>query len=312
MSNLVLIIDSSVAFLRSKTKEIYQEWGFTRDRVKEKSEWQFTQSAPSLFGDTLMSHLDLTDKKNLKTFADLISQRKTMEAFTGEWYGNGLIITATNAQGTKKIENLVKKSGGRVIAKAKAKPRKTELLKTVSLSTQAKFAVDQFVGEDYELLLSFVDSVKELPVEKQRSLSPEEALTYFPPTPGSVLPWEFLTALTNGNTAQAISLFDRTIVNSHILVPMTLLNSKMQKLFRVKIAMAEGYTTPAQIAKATGEKAGFELTTLVSLARKVTPIGAERIAKIVTQLESDLKGGSQADGVDLFHIALTQIGSLIN
>lgn len=239
---LCLIIDPSEAFLRSKTQEIFNEWGFKRTNVKEITEWQFIPKAPSLFGDLLMTHLDLTGKGTLKTFADLISQRKMQEAFKDDWYGNGVIITATTAQGTKKIEKLITDSGGFIVKKEKAGNRKKEMFSTLNLSQEVKSAVDSYVGEDYDLMLSFTNEVGKLTKEEQRKMTPELAFSYFPPVPGSVLPWDYLNALMNGKTSDSIDLFNRTLKNTHILVCLVFLTKKMQLMYRVKSAMNMGYT----------------------------------------------------------------------
>lgn len=311
MNKVCLIIDPSEAFLRSKTQEIFTEWGFKRTNVKELSEWQFLPKAPSLFGDLIMAHLDLTKKGTLKTFADLISQRKMQESFQGDWFGNGVIITATTAQGTKKLEKLVTDSGGFIIKKEKSGNRKKEMFSNLSVSQEVKSAVDFYVGEDYDLMISFANEVSKLPKDEQQRMTPELAFSYFPPIPGSVLPWEYLNALMNGKTGESITLFNRTLKNTHVLVCLVFITKKMQLMYRVKSAMELGINNDKQIAEAIGEKAGFELTSIARTARRV-PIGrVEQIALITNKLESDIKGGSHVDPTDLFLVALTKIGVLM-
>lgn len=311
-NKVCLIIDPSEAFLRSKTQEIFTEWGFKRTNVKELNEWQFIPKAPSLFGDLLMTHLDLTGKGTLKAFADLISQRKMQESFKNdEWYGNGVIITATTAQGTKKIEKLVSDSGGFIIKKEKSGNRKREMFSTLNLSSEVKTAIDSYVGEDYDLMLSFTNEVGKLSKDEQRKMTPEMAFSYIPPTPGSVLPWDYINALMNGNTNESIQLFNRTLNNTHILVCLVFLTKKMQLMYRVKSAMILGFNSDKQIAEAIGEKASWELSSVVRVARRISIDKVEQIALITNKLESDIKGGSQVDPTSLFLVALTKIGILM-
>ena len=314
MSNenkVILIIDSSEAFLRSKVQDVFVSWGFVRSNVKELTEWQFIPKAPTLFGERMMTHLDLTGKGAIKKFAELISLRKMQDAFKGDWYGNGLIITASTSVGLSKVEKLVVSSGGRVIKKEKSVARKKEMLSGLNVSLEVKNAVDGYAGEDYDLMLSFVNAVSKLTIEEQRAITPEIAFSYFPPIPGSVPPWDYLNVLLNGNTSSSIELFKRTIKNTHILVPLVFITKKMQLLYRLRLSMEDGIKGDKNIAIAMGEKPGWDITNLMKTARRLPLSNVENIAIISNRLESDLKGGSHADVETEFIIVLTKIGMLL-
>lgn len=310
-SKVCLIIDPSTAYLRSKTEDIYHEWGFTRSTVKQMTEWKFIPKNPSLFGELIMTHLDLTNKANLKLFVESISQRKTLEAFKGEWFGNGTIITVNTAVGTKKIEKLVLDSGGTVFKNEKSNKRKDELFNELAISNEVRTAVNYHVGEDYELMLSFTNEVSKLTKEEQRAITVQDSIKYFPPVPGSVPPWDYLNALMNGKTQESLSLFRRTILNTHVLVALVFLNKKMTMLYRVKMAQAQGLSDNA-IGKAIGETNGWELKSVINVAKRVNANNASIIANIVAQLESDIKGGSAVDPTVLFEVAITKIGILLS
>ena len=309
--NIYLIIDPSPAFLRSKVQDIFQLWGFARTNVKELTEWSQIPSTPSLFGDLLMTHLDLTSKNSIKKFADLISQRKMQNFFSGNWFGNGVIITCLTSVGTKKIEKLVTASGGRVIKKEKSANRKKELLSLLNLSSSIKTAIDDFVGEDYDLMLSFVNAISKESKAKQKELSLVDAFSYFPPVPGSVPPWDYLNALINGSTTNSISLFERTLKNTVILIPLVFITKKMQSIYRIRMALAEGLTRDKEIAEAIGESPSWEITNNLKVAKRISILNAERIALISTELESDLKGGSNVNAKTEFIVAITKIGMLL-
>lgn len=309
-AKICLIIDPSDAYLRTKTQDIYEEWGFTRSTVKQMTEWKFIPKNPSLFGELIMTHLDLTNKNDLKLFVESISQRKTLEAFTGEWYGNGTIITASKAVGTKKIEKLVTESGGVIYKNEKSDKRKKELFDELSITNEVRTAVNFHVGEDYELMLSFTNEVGKLTPEEQKAITVQDSLKYFPPVPGSVPPWDYLNALMNGNTQESLELFRRTILNTHVLVALVFLNKKMTMLYRVKMAQEQGLYGNS-IAAAIGESSSWELKSVTNVANRTTVNGAEHIAKIVAQLESDIKGGSAVDPNVLFEVAITKIGLLL-
>lgn len=308
---LVLVIDSSEAFLRTKTEEYFVKWGFERSNVKELTEWQFIPRAASLFGDIMMTHLDLTKKDDLKSFVKEISDKKAKESFKDNWYGNGTIITTTTAVGTKKIETLVKDSGGTIIKKEKSNVRKKEIFSQLNLRQDVRSAVDAYVGEDYELMLSFTNEVAEMTPEEQKAITLDKVFSYFPPIPGSVPPWDFLNALMNGKTGEAIELFNRTIQHTHPLVCLLFLNKKMSLLYRIKLASQDGYNSNEAVAKAIGEKGGPELWSISKLTPKISVKSAEQIALIANQLESDIKGGSAVKPEVLFIEAITKIGILL-
>ena len=311
-NKIALIIDSSEAYLRTKTEELFKEWGFVRSNVTEMDEWVQIQSSPSLFGELMMTHLVLTDKKDLKAFADLISSRQMKPIFDNEnWYGNGIIITATTPVGTKKIEKLIQQHNGQIFKKETSKKRKDQLFKELKLNSDVQQAVDSFVGEDYELMLSFYNEVEKMSIEDRKKMTLERAFSLFPPIPGSVPPWEYLNKLLQGSTSEAISLFRRTIINTHFLVALVFLSKKTSLLLRVAFAMEDGYNTNDRIAKETGDKNGPELWSITNLARHTPNKNIIKINQIVAKLESDLKGGSAVIPEILFEEAIAKIGLLL-
>lgn len=311
MTNLIFIIDPNEAYLRNKTQEIYKSWGYERSEVKEMKTWEPVPKGTTLFGDKLMTHLDLSDAKDLKAFADTISHKSTKDIFTGDWYGNATIITAKKAQGSKKIENLVEKSGGQVQKGNKKTNRKADMLKELNLQTQVKSAISDYIGEDYDLMLSFYNEVSEMKKADQKKLTLDEAFSLIPPSPGSVLPWEYLNYLINGNTTKAISMFERTVEKTHCLVPLTFLTRKMSTLYRVRMAMEDGINSNSAIGKAIGETNTYEIKILMGVAKKLSIRDVELIALFTTELESDIKGGSKIDDNILFKTAIAKIGILL-
>lgn len=311
-NNICMIIDNSEAYLRTKSEEIFKEWGFDRNSVKEISNWKDTPASMSLFDERLMTILNLSNKNDLKSFSDLITNKKTKERFDNKQYwGNGLIIITTHATGIKKIEENIKKNNGSVFKKEKANKRKDELLSELSIPVDTKKFVANYAGEDYDLLLSFYNEINKLPKNEQKNISIEKAYSFFPPILGSVLPWEFLNELMNGHTGESINTFRRTIKNTHILVPMVFLQKKMALLLRYRYAMIDKIPNN-KIAEAIGEKNGPEIWSISKVAQRITPATAEQIALITTKLESDLKGGSSVDSNQQFISTLAQIGLLLN
>lgn len=313
MTNLCLIIDSEPSFLRSKVETVYKEWGFPRQNVKEQTFWDGPQRGFSLFGGKMMIHLNLEDKNDMKSFVNIITDRKTKVLFDDKnWFGNGVIITCSTAQGAKKIQDLVTKSGGTFLKKEDTKTRKAELLNGLNLVPESRKLVDYFVGEDYTLLLSFVNEMKKKTKEEQAKVTPDKVLTYFPPTPGSILPWEFMNPLMDGNTAKALSEFERTIKNTHVLVPMLFLQRQMSLLLRISIARLDIPNNPKALATAIGEKPYGGFWPVYNVARRTKVVNVERAAIRVVKLENSIKGNSHVDPNQEFRATIAELGMLLN
>lgn len=312
MANVILIIDPSEAYLRTKLKEIYTEWGFTTSDVKHMTEWSPVPSGLTLFGERIMTHLDLSNGNDMKKFVGLLSDKATKKIFDGDWIGNGVIITAKKAQGAKKIENLVTKAGGQVLKSAKSNVRKKELLSELKVKNEIKTTISEYVGEDYELLLSFYNEMIKLDPKEQKKMTLDDAFALFPPKPGSVPPWDYLNALFNGSTTESIATFERTLINTHYLVPLTFLTRKTALLYRVVLSLQDsGINTGKQISEAIGVPNNFELTNTLKVAKRINPKSAELIAQFATELESKLKGGSVIAPEILFKETIVKIGLLL-
>lgn len=312
-TNLSLIIDGESSFLQDKVAEIYKNWGYPRHNVYERTEWTGPQRGKSLFGDKTMIHLNLEDKNDMKKFVNLLSNKKSKSEFQEEdWFGNGLIITCSTAQGAKKIQDLVKKSKGTIVKKQKPEERKAELLKDLSLPSESIKLVDYHVGEDYQMLISFVNEMKKLTKDEQMKIGPDKVLTYFSPTPGSVLPWKFMNPLLDGNTIEAINQFKLTIKNTHILVPMLFLQRQISLLLKISISRIDIPNNPKHLAETIGEKPYGGFWPVYNVAKRTRIVNVEKAAMIVNQLENDIKGMGKVNPENEFIATLAQLGLLLN
>ena len=94
------------------------------------------------------------------------------ESFKKEnWFGSGLIITATKAQGIKPIETLIINSNGAFFKKKKSEEIKLELFKELKLSKNIEFFLDEYSGEDYELLINCANAIRPLSDEEKKKLT---------------------------------------------------------------------------------------------------------------------------------------------
>lgn len=296
--NLVFIMSDSEAYLRDEVIRIYTNWGFEFSNVKVVEEWNpaLVGSSVSLFGDTSMIHLDLSDKNKLKSFADLISSKDNKKNFKDEnWFGPGLIITSIHARGAKKIENLVKKFGGRVQKKAKPEEMRNLLINRVNLNRKTADFLETYVGEDYQILVGIVNQLEKLNESDQQKMTIDELIVRLPTKPGSVPPWDFINPMLNGNAKEAVNLYTRAVEGSHILVTMKLSRSKLQLLYRLKLLQRAGIWKSQDQAKILGEKNGPNIWITAKSAQKVNVDTAEYLAKLALVTEANLKGHSNAD-----------------
>lgn len=302
-NKLIFIMSDSEAYLRDETIRIYKKWGFNSSNVKTIQKWDSSLAVNSttLFGDTSMIHFDLSDKNDLKAFVSLIGKKGEKEKFKKEnWYGPGLIITSIHARGAKKIENLVTATGGKVVKKAKPAQMITKLLKRVNLSKNSNDFLRTYAGEDYDMLISVVNGIEDLPKGEQKMLTPAELAVKLPTKPGTVPPWEFTDPLLKGNTAEAIDLFERAMEGSHVLVAMVLARRKLQLLYRLKVLQGAGVWDSKEQAKLLGERNGPGIWIPAKTAKNLSLNTTMYLAKLSLATEADLKGHSSADPHILF------------
>lgn len=296
-NKIEFIMSDSEAHLRDEVLRISKDWGFSKSNVKTIEEWNpaLVRGSVSLFGEVSMIHLDLSDKNKLKTFVSLISDKKTKDMFEGNWSGPGLIITCTTAQGTKKIETLVTSSGGKVHKKAKPAEMKKALFKRLKLNESVKSFLDSYAGEDYQILIGVVNEIEKLDEKTQKEMKIEDVLVRIPSKPGSLPPWEFINPLLNANAKQAIELYERAVVGSHVLVTMKLARAKLQLLHRIKILQQAGIYKAEEQARILGERNGPNIWTVAKVAQRLSVPTTEYIAKLCVQTEANLKGYSNMD-----------------
>lgn len=300
---LLFIMSDSEVFLRDEVLRISKEWGFSKSNVKTVEDWNpaLVRNSVSLFGDVSMVHLDLADGNKLKNFVTLLDDKKNKELFTGEnWYGAGLIVTSTHAKGTKKIETLVEKSGGKINKKAKPEEMKKMLLSRISLPRDLKEFLSSYVGDDYQILIGIANQLEKLDEKTQKEMTIEDLIVRLPGKPGSLPPWEFINPMLEGNAKEAVELYERAVEGSHVLVTMQLARKKLQMLHRLKILSKAGIWKSQEQAEVLGERNGPNVWITAKVAQKLDSSTTEYLAKLSLATEASLKGYSNADPQIIF------------
>lgn len=306
---IIFIMADSEAYLRDEVLRISKEWGFSKSNVKTVEDWNpaISRSSVSLFGELSMNHLDLSDGNKLKAFVSFLDDKKYKDYLSEEkWYGEALIITSTHARGTKKIETLVEKSGGKVQKKATPEEMKKILLSRLSLSNENLEFLSAYVGNDYQILVGIVNDLEKLDEEKQKNIGLEELAVRLPSKPGSLPPWEFINPMLEGNAEQAVKLYERSAEGSHVLVTMKLARTKLQLLYRLKLIQLSGVWKSQEQAKIIGERNGPNIWIPAKVAQKLDVSTVEYLAKLALKTEADLKGYSRVDPDTVFRTFLAQ------
>lgn len=310
MRKLLFIMSDSEAYLRDEVLRTYKEWGFNKSNVKTVEEWNpaITKNTVSLFGEVSMTHLDLSDNNKLKAFVKMLDDKKYKSLFEGEnWFGAGLIITSIHAKGTKKIENLVKKTGGKIQKKTKPDEMKKILMSRINLNNETASFLDAYVGNDYQILIGIVNQIEKMDEDEQRNMTVDELIVRLPHKPGSLPPWEFINPMLEGNAHDAVSKYERAVEGSHVLVTMQLARKKLQLLYRLKVLQLSGVWKSQEQAKIVGEKHGPNIWITAKTAQNLDIKTAEYLAKLALETEAKLKGASSIDPHVLFKnfIAMT-------
>lgn len=303
MINLKFIMSDSDVYLRDQVFQFAKDLNIKT--IKDTETWNFALAKnTSLFGEKHVIHLDLSDKNKLKAFAEILKEKREKDNFEkSNWFGDGLIITSTHATGTKKIEELVKKHDGQVIKKAKPADMTNMLLKELPINNQLKTFLKDYIGEDYQILVTISNQLKHYDETDLENLTLDELITKLPCKPGGVPPWNYVNHMVKGNAKKAVAEYERAAESSHPLVMMTFAKNKIQPLYRVKTLKAAGLNSQ-EISSIIKEK---NIWHLEDPAKRISISTAEYLAKITIELETNLKGTSKADPNLLFKIYIAKV-----
>lgn len=309
MSNISLIIDPSESFLLESIDKQKLAWGHEKSSTKQLTAWTFggTHLAVSLFNTPSITHLNLQNKKDLKAFVALLDKEKKNKTnrFKDKWFGTGLIITTTTAQGASKVEKLVKESGGSVRKKENAETTKKQLLDPLNIHKSLKESLMLYAGEEYEMLVPFVRRVEKMTPEEQAKLTSSEALTMIPTKPGAIPPWEFTDAMLSGNIAKAMKSTERLLITANPLVGMVFLRRRIECLYRLKVLNTYSKPNDKELAE-IGIK-GPDLWNTKKMLGKVSLNTCKHLRKLTSDAEVELKGGGTLSAEQIFLTLVSRI-----
>lgn len=332
-NNIILIIDKSTSVLLKRKDEIFKKWNIEKENVIKTTSWRkgIVQSK-NLFGAKQGVWLDVSEAQNALTFSKLIPSKKNLNAnnhiFTNNWWKNGVVITflypdkAINGKessaGLAAIKNLIEYSNG-VIEDNSTKrvdTIKSDVLKNIPLNPIIKNQLKDYVGENFEALLSLEKALKNIPENEIKNFTVEDISIYLPAKSGIKLPWDITGALDKHNLREALDCYNRMVNNK---VPMfgliSWLNRHYQLAFEIAILIESGIAKrdiPKNLKKQNAYSINNTIKDLESNGTYPTVETLDYILQQTTELNLYYKGELKCiDKDNLFRNTLTKINQAL-
>lgn len=313
--NLALILEKSDSYISFQKNEILSSWGVPQTEIKNISKYTEAGGA-TLFGDTLAHILVVNETEELKQALKEMEADNSFESTIGL----GLIVVSDlPGNSTKKIQEFVKSRGGEVFGLTPAEKKDKSkaalaLLSEISLSRDVQNFLIDYVGDDYESLISLVRTVSDLPAKTQQRLTVADMEIRLPQSKGGTAPWNVERALMDNDMTKAVETFRRSSKSSHPLVTLVVLNNKFRLAYRIS-ALVDAYgaskVTEDFVVEVLGEKKGYPLKLAIGTAKKY---GAERLERAVTLLgrtEGAMKGDRAVDSAVAMEAALVELAAIL-
>lgn len=310
---LVVIIDKSESYIGFEKTNTLKKWNVNEADTETVSSFSRV-GEETIFGDAstaVMSVNSLEQWKKLFNDVSTAIKEGTLEKKVSQ----GLIITSTLARNsTKKLEELIKNNGGEVIcAKSNAKDKTNVSLKMLGklkLSKPVKDFLVDYAADDYDSLVSIIQSVSELPETAQSKISIEDLYIRLPKPPGSIPPWEIEKPLFSGDVNKTIEIFRRIISHSHFLVVLSILKTKISLSWKISALLQDNpRISEASAAEALQQAKNYPFKLAYESAKKHGFDKLTSILNIIAETEGKVKGGSSADGTTVVEIALINIAN---
>lgn len=311
---LTLIIDKSESYIGFEKVNVLKKWGIDEAEV-ENVDSLSRVGEETIFGDSFTSVLSVNILDSWKKL--VLEFQKLVDAGEIEYkVRQGLIITSTLARNsTKKMEELVKKAGGEVIvAKESAKDKtnvSAKMLSKLKLANPVKDFLVEYAADDYDSLVSVIQSISDLPPAAQAKISIEDMYIRLPKPPGAVPPWELEKPLLAGNVEQTIEMYRRITSHSHFLVVLSLVKNKMLLSWRIaSLQQSTPRLSEAAAAEQLGQAKNYPFKLAYDNASRTGYDKLLKIIEILLKAEADVKGGSSADSSVVMEIALIRIAQI--
>lgn len=321
---LALIIDKSQSYVDFQKDLVAENWEIEPVNVETVASLSEVGET-TLFGDTPTAVIHASDINAVKELTSIFeSMIKTMsEEEIVNKFEHGLIITTTVARvSTKKLEKIVNDLGGFVVLSKENAKDKTNpvdgLLNPLSIPRDVKRFIQDYAGDNYDMILSVVRTISEIPEKAQRLITIDDILMRIPQAPGAIPPWEIEKSFMNGDIVELISMYRRIVAHSHGLVVVSILKNKIVSSYKISALIddsrEENGTTPsvAEVSTLLGIPNNYPTKLSYESAKKLGFAKLSRVIELFYELEGKLKGGSNVNADVLIELELMRISKLLN
>lgn len=306
---IALVVDKSQSYLDFQRDRILEKWGVEEsESVKSFSE----VGEATIFGDPPSSIIFVSDINTIKKLVEDLTKAQQNNILDSR-LEQGLVITTTVARvSTKKLESFIKEVDGIIVfAKENSKDKTSvtdKLLNETFLNKEVKSFLSNYIGDDYDTLISLLRNISVLSQKQQSKLDVDDIFIRLPQAPGSVPPWEIEKSLMSGNANETIELYRRISQHSHYLVVLSILKNKIQLSWRISSLLnIDPSMSVANIASSLSVPNNYPFKLALESAKKIGYTKLEYCLSVLADTEAKVKGGSSADGNVIMEIALMKI-----
>lgn len=308
---LHLVSDDQESFAKFLAESLWEEWGVDLSEITQTNSLN-GPAGLTLFGDTPPVQLKIDKNTNIPALTEGLEGIGKSGLETA--YASGLILVSggVGVQKLKKLEKAVKGLGGTSQIKTKSaasKENANELLSLLSLNSESRNFLKDYVGEDYTTLLPLVRSISKLPKAQQRKITVEMLTDRIPQPPGAVPPWEMEKPFYKGDKSEVIRIAHRVIQGtpSRVLLVMWFFRTKISDLARVSSVLAQDPKISTEdLSNATGVK-GYPLTLARNRAKSLSNSKILEMTELVLEYDRLIRGGSSMNGIVLVEILIVEL-----
>lgn len=308
---IALIIDKSRPYLDFQRDKILSDWKIDEyELVKSFSE----VGEATIFGIPPTSEMFIEDTNGIKKLLNDLEQASSNGTLNSR-LEQGLVVKTTVARvSTKKLESFIKDNGGIVVfAKENAKDKtkvSDKMLSQTGLNNKVKDFLSDYIGDDYETLITILRSIDVLSHKQQYALQVDDMFIRLPQPPGAIPPWEIEKPIMAGDANKTIEMYRRITQHSHYLVIVSILKNKLQLAWKIASLMSvQPNMSMANLANALNTPNNYPFKLSYNTAKDFGQKNLESCLKILLEAESNVKGNSNADGNVIIEIALMNIVS---
>lgn len=283
-----IIIDSSLAYLYYlRDKELKVNLVDSYERVDSyKDIMSF-----NLFGDSSPALIELKNSESVKSFYEELFQASSQDIEEKRDVGV-LVLVNTARTITKKLEKLAKEKDIKlIIPKVDSKNITEKIVRDSALSCSVKNYLIDYAGEDYELVLSFLNAIDSIPVSVHGKLTVDDVVIRLPYPPGSKPPWDLINYYRAGNYQSLLDEYDDIVSQSSPIALIALFKNNVYKMCEIKV-LSQGVSSFRDYIKEYSLKETYPLKLAFQSSQKRSLQSLLHDYNSLVEMENNIKNGS--------------------